>query len=233
MISNRKQFIHESVNLGYADLSTSTDNGNRIYTTPQLKKYPSITTILGIRSKDAIMEWRKRVGADEANRIARHAATRGTALHSIAERYLNNEEKYFSDNEMPHVKAMFNSVKSVIDSYIGKIILQEAALYSDHLKVAGRVDLVTEFMGKKSIVDFKTSSRVKSKNDISSYFIQASAYAIMMEERSGIPISQLVIIMAVENSNTPLVFIEKRDNWVDELQKVIKEYTTAKTFGHI
>jgi len=228
----RRHFIHEPISLGYTDLSTSTENTGRTYTTPSGKKYPSITTILGIRGKDAIMEWRRRVGNEEANRVSRHAATRGTALHSIAERYLNNEEKYFTDTEMPHVKAMFHSIKPSIDKYVGKVIMQEVPLYSDFLGIAGRVDLIAEFNGKRSIIDFKTSSRIKAKEDISNYFIQAAFYAIAMEERTTLPVSQLVIMMTVENSNKPLIFLEKRDNWTDELQKAIKEYNASKLFGH-
>lgn len=232
-MNDRKHFIHETVSLGYDNLGDASVPGTRVYVTPSGKKYPSITTILGIRNKEFLMAWRRRVGEAEANRVSRHAAARGTALHSISERYLNNEEEYFVEGEMPHVKAMFNSIRPIIDTYVGKIIMQEAPLYSDHLGLAGRVDLVAEFCGKRSIVDFKTSSRVKRKKDISNYFIQAAAYAIMFEERTSLPVSQLVIIMTVENSTTPLVFVEKRDTWTDELQIAIKEYNKQKLFGHV
>jgi len=221
---NRPIFNHEPINLGYTDLSTSSGDGPRLYTTPAGKKYPSITTILGIRGKDAIMEWRRRVGEEEANRVSRHAASRGTALHSIAERYLNNEEKYFADNEMPHVKAMFNSIKPPIDNYIGKVIMQEVPLYSDKLKVAGRVDLIAEYDGELSVIDFKTSSRIKVKEDISNYFIQAAFYGAAFYERTDIPIKQSVIIMSVENQKESLIFIEDTFKWLPEVVKSIREY---------
>jgi len=232
MTVTRKQFEHSPVELGYSDLENSSSERGRVYMTPEGKRYPSITTVLGVRGKEAIYEWRRRVGEEEANRISRHAATRGSALHSAVERYINNEEQYFSEGEMPHVKGMFNSIKEILDEHIGLVVLQECPLYSDHLGLAGRVDLVAHYDNKASIIDFKTSSRVKSKEDISNYFIQAAAYAIMFEERTGFPVSQLVIIMAVENSSRPLVFIEKRDNWTSELHSVIKEYNTKKLFGH-
>jgi hypothetical protein len=54
----------------------------------------------------------------------------------------------------------------------------------------------------------------------------------MFEERTGIPVPRTVIIMAVDDSSTPVVFKEKRDSWTSELQKVIKEYNTKKLFGH-
>jgi len=232
MTVERKVFSHCPLDIGYSELGESTLPTGRTYTTPEGKKYPSITTVLGVRGKDAIYEWRARVGEEEANRVSRHAATRGSALHSIAERYLNNEAEYFVPGEMPHVKAMFNSIRPVIDKYIDKVTLQERPLYCDYFGIAGRVDLIAEYDNRLSVIDFKTSSRVKTREEISNYFIQTAFYAIAFEERTGIPITRLSIVMAVENMNTPLVFVEKRDDWVGELQKVIKEYNIIKLFGH-
>lgn len=229
---NRKTFNHTPLDLGYKDLEASTTESGRVYKTPNGKAYPSITTVLGIRNKGALQEWRARVGEAEAARVARHASTRGTALHLAVERYIDNEERYFAEGEMPHVKDMFNSIKPVLDNRIDNIRLQEAPLYSDHLGLAGRVDLIAEFDGRLSIIDFKTSSRIKTVDEIDSYFIQMAAYAIMTEERTGVPVSQGVIVMAVENHSQPLVFVQKRDNWTDELLRTINEYNTKKLFGH-
>ena len=229
---DRKFFVHDHIDLGYDNLKDSTGSSGRTYVTPEGKKYPSITTVLGVRSKDAIMEWRRRVGEEEANRVSRHAAARGTALHAVAENYINNDVEYFPSNTMPHVRALFKSVKPIIDTYVGRVILQEKPLYSDHLGIAGRVDLVAEFNGKMSIVDFKTSKRRKKREDIANYFAQATAYSIMFEERTGIPVPQLVIIMAVDDDPKPIVFVEKRNSWVDELHGAILEYNKSILFGH-
>lgn len=229
---DRRTFIHEPVSLGYSDMKDINSSSGRTYVTPEGKKYPSITTVLGVRSKEAILEWRRRVGDEEANRVSRHAATRGTALHTIAENYINNDAEYFPPNTMPHVRALFKSVKPIIDTYVGKVVLQEQPLYSDHLGIAGRVDLVAEFNGKLSIVDFKTSKRRKTRDDIKNYFAQATAYSIMFEERTGIPVPQLVIIMAVDDDPKPCIFVERRNAWVDELHDVIQEYNKSILFGH-
>ena len=229
---NRKKFNHTPLDLGYKDLEASTTGSGRVYKTPQGKSYPSITTVLGVRNKGALQEWRARVGDAEAARVAHHASTRGTALHLAVERYIDNEEQHFAEGEMPHVKDMFNSIKPILDDRIDNVRLQEAPLYSDHLGLAGRVDLIAEFDGRLSIIDFKTSSRIKSEEEIDSYFIQMAAYAIMCEERTGVPVSQGVIVMAVENHTQPLIFVQKRDRWTDELFKTINEYNTKKLFGH-
>lgn len=224
----KKTFEHIGVNLGYTDLQAVTTESGRVYQTPSGKKYPSITTVLGHFSKHKLMEWRKAVGEEEANRIGRLAADRGTRLHTICEKYIDNEEDIFGSKTMPHVKSMFYSIKPIIDSRIGKVYLQEVPLYSDHLRIAGRVDLIAEFDGVISIIDFKTSSRRKTEEDIKDYFEQESAYAIMFEERTGIPIVNLVTIMAVENDKEPLVFKEHRDNHAGDLIKKIRLYEREK-----
>lgn len=221
-------FIHVGCDLGYKDLEATTSESGRVYLTPTGAKYPSITTVLGHFSKHKLMEWRKAVGEEEANRVGRLAADRGTRLHTICEKYIDNEEDIFGAKTMPHVKSMFYSIKPVLDSRIGKVYLQEVPLYSDHLRIAGRVDLIAEFDGVISIIDFKTSSKRKTAEDIKDYFEQESAYAIMFEERTGIPIVNLVTIMAVENDKEPLVFKEHRDNHASDLIKKIRLYEREK-----
>lgn len=224
----KRIFEHVGVDLGYTDLVAVTTENGRVYQTPSGKKYPSITTVLGHFGKHKLMQWRKAVGEEEANRIGRHASSRGTALHTICERYIDNIEDIYGEKAMPHVKAMFESVKPTIDSRVGKVYVQEVPLYSDHLRLAGRVDLIAEFDGVLSIVDFKTSSRIKSASDIKDYFEQEAAYAIMFEERTNIPIVNLVTIMAVENEKEPLVFKEHRDNHAVDLVRKIRLYEKEK-----
>jgi CRISPR/Cas system-associated exonuclease Cas4 (RecB family) len=200
---NTTKFIHENVDLGYQDLEAETLKSGRTYVTPEGKKYPSITTALGYRDRWKWAKWRKSIGEEEAKRITRHATTRGTAVHNIA--------------KMPHVQYSWNTLKQVIDDNVGKVYMQECPLYSDKLKVAGRVDCIAEFDGKLSIVDFKTSSRVKNRNEISSYFMQECAYAIMFEERTGIAIDQLVTLMVVDGDPKPIIFKENKEDWIDSL----------------
>jgi genome maintenance exonuclease 1 len=132
--------------------------------------------------------------------------------------------------EMPHVKLGFTAAQKVLDKSVGNVVLQECPLYSDYLRLAGRVDLVAEFDGVLSIVDFKTSTRVKTIDDISNYFIQASFYAAAFYERTGIPIHQIVIVIVVDGKSEPLVFKDKPYDWLPELIKVREEYRIASLF---
>lgn len=225
----RKRFEHAEWALDYEDLVATTGESGRKYACPNGKSYPSVTTVLSILSEDGIREWRQRVGEEEANKISHRASTRGTAVHLIIEKYINNDES-FTKGFMPNVVENFKSVQPVLDQRIGRVYAQEAPLYSDHLGLAGRVDCIAEFDGKLSIIDFKTSKKLKKKEWIEGYFIQESAYAIMWEERTEMPITQLVTIIAVDNEE-PQVFIEHRDNWTKKLLETINEYRRRKLFG--
>src|SRR6056300_1368159 len=208
-------FKHVKIGLGYDDLESVTEESGRRYATPTGTKYPSITTVLSILSKDSIARWRKRIGEEKANQITFRASQRGTSVHELIEKYINNDSKYLS-GYMPNIVANFLSVKDILDERIGKVYGQELPLYSDHLRLAGRVDCVAEFDGKISIIDFKTSRKLKRREYIENYFCQEAGYAVMWEERTGMPIEQLVTIIAVDDEN-PQVFIESRDKWIGKL----------------
>jgi genome maintenance exonuclease 1 len=204
----------------YEDFAQSTTNedGSRVYVNASGVAYPSATTVLGVLSRDGIAAWRKRVGEEEANKISSKAATRGTKIHTLTESYLKNEdleEAYTTTKASLLDVEMFKKFKPVLDP-IGDIHCQELALYSDHLRMAGRVDCIADYNRLRAVIDFKTSSKPKKKEHISSYFMQTAAYAIMYEERTGIPVPWLVVLIAVEGDE-PQVFIEKRDNWTKEL----------------
>lgn len=196
------------------------EDGVRRYVTPSGSKYPSITTVISWQSAKAIAEWRSRVGNDVANAISRKATRRGTAFHSLCENYLRNEE-VLGENVSYDVKDLFYSVRHVLDR-IDNVHCIETQLYSDYIGVAGTTDCVAEYEGTLSIIDFKTASKIKQKKHISNYFMQTSGYAVMYEERTSIPVPQIVIIMVSEGEYE--VFVEKRNNYVFDLIDLVNQY---------
>ena len=125
---------------------------------------------------------------------------------------------------------MFKSIQPHLNKYVDNIYAQEVPLYSDHLQLAGRCDCIAEFDGELAIIDFKTSIRKKDYEWLSDYFMQECAYSIMWEERTGMPITQLVVGIAVDNEQ-PQIFKAHRDDWDKELIKTINEYKRRKLFG--
>lgn len=196
-------------------------DGKRVYTTPEGNKYPSVTTVVGAMKKKSIMEWRQRVGEQEANRVSRIASGRGNNFHLLCEKYLQDD---MPTNTTADAMEMFYQVRPILDRFVNNIWYQEQALWSDQLKLAGRVDLVAEFRGVISIIDFKTSKRMKKKEDIQDYFQQECAYSLMIEERINRQIDQLVTIMACDDSTKPLIYIEKTEDHIENLVETIKRY---------
>lgn len=221
-----KTFQHQKISLGYEDLEAETLSTGRTYSDPEGNRYPSITTVLSLLSRDSIAAWRARVGEEEANRVSYRASTRGTAVHDIVERYLNNEEIDTSSYTLDVIQSWKN-LQPILDERVGTIFSQECPLYSRYLGIAGRVDCIAEFDGVPSIIDFKTSRKPKKKEWVTNYFIQESAYAIMWEERTGMPITNLVTIMDVDNDQ-PIVFKEHRDNWDGKLIETIELFKAEK-----
>ena len=210
-------FKHLNLELG-PDLKTKNKDGTRYYVTPSGELYPSVTTITSQLTKAGIQAWRQRVGEETANKISRQASARGTKVHKLCEDYINNDDIDFS-KVMPDEHFMFKQIRPELDTNLESVYGCELALYSNYLKVAGRVDCVGIWNGKVSIIDFKTSKKAKKHEYITNYFMQESAYAVMFEERYNIPVSQLVTLIAVEQSEHQ-IFVEKRDDWIYEFMRL-------------
>jgi len=219
-------FIHELVEL--TPLSTTTIDGKRHYQTPDGNVYPSVTTITSLHDKEGILEWRKRVGEEEANKISNKAATRGTRVHKLCEDYLNNELSF--EGAMPNSIALFKQMQPFLDKYIGKVYGIECPLYSHHLRVAGKSDCIAQFDGKNAVVDFKTANKPKQEHWIQNYFMQCAAYAVAFEERTKISIPRIAIVVAVEG-DSPQLFVKKRDDYIDMFISYRKQYDEQLLLG--
>ena len=216
-------FIHEKLPGLDFELEAVTTETGRQYLVPNGKRYNSITTILKPYNQHIIENWKEAVGEEEAKRVSGIASRRGEALHLACEKYLLNELTDFKIRTMmPNIKELFLQLKPHLDKSVGKIYSIEQPLYSDELQVAGRVDLIAEWDGKISIIDYKTSGKFKDESDIANYFMQCTAYAIMFEERTGIPIDDIVIAVSVESENTPQIFCRKKKDYIEQLKYFVR-----------
>ena len=209
-------FNHQFVNPPKLIQTTHPESGKRVYKTPNGDMYQSVTTFLSLLPNKALENWKKRVGKVESERVSKAATSRGSSLHSYIENYLLNEEIPF-DNLLQ--KRLFQQTKKTLDA-IDNIRLIEQPLYSDRLKLAGTPDCIGEYNKIFSIIDFKTSTRIKQEDWILSYYCQTAAYAIMFEELYGTRPEQSVIIIAVEELNFPQVYIKD----MDECVYLLKDY---------
>ena len=211
------------------ELEATTTEAGRIYSIPSGKKYASITTVLSDYKKDVLQNWIDRVGQVEADRIKNQAARRGEGFHDAYEKYIRNQLTQLDIRRLfPHVHELFIPLKKHIDANVGKVYAIEQPLYSDRLKIAGRVDLIAEWAGKISVLDFKSSKRLKEENDIENYFMQCSGYCEMFEERTGIVIEQIVVAIGVEGGMSQ-IFVKEKHKYLPMLEEYIGNfYHTTK-----
>lgn len=163
-------------------------------------------------------EWKVKIGNKEATRISNIATRRGSSIHLLSEKYLSNDPRWF-EGAMPINLESFNGIKYVLDEYVDEIYGIELPLYSHVLKTAGRTDLVAKFDENISIIDFKTSKKLKNSNDILTYFLQATCYAMMFEELYSIPINNITIIITVDHEGVQ-VFRRKTEKYRQQVLKI-------------
>ena len=207
-------------------LERVSEDGKRLYVTEEGNCYPSVTTALSYLSRKGIQEWKNRVGHDVANKIGNEAARAGTAVHNVAEKYVSNDSTWKDDMPIPVEK--FNTIRPYLDENVDEIYGIELRMYSDELKTAGTADLICRYNGINTVLDFKTSRRPKTKDQILNYFMQGTAYSIMVKEHYDMDIDQIVILMAV-NDDRPIVFIEP----VSQYEKMVRQYFRLYSEGKL
>ena len=215
------------VDLDLQPLEREHIDGVRYYKIPdedELVKMVSITSVTSHFNKEIFINWRKRVGNEEADRITKAATGRGTDMHTLTEHYLKNED-------LPEVRPisdfLFKIAKGKLNK-INNIYALEGPLYSKELGIAGTVDCIAEYDGELAIIDFKTSKKPKPRNWIEHYFVQCMAYGCMLYEMKGISVKKLVIIMACENGEC--VIYEERDKakYIKLLGEYINKFVKDK-----
>ena len=215
------------VNCDLPKLSRETIDGVRYYSVPdndELLKLVSITSVTSHHNRDIFVNWRKKVGEEEANRITKKATRRGTDMHTLTEHYLKNEEL----PEVPPISEMlFKIAKSKIN-LINNVYALEGSLYSKQLGIAGTVDCIAEYDGELAIIDFKTSKKPKPREWVEHYFVQCMAYGCMLYELTGIMIKKLVIIMACENGECVVYEEYDKAKCIRLLTEYIREFIQFK-----
>ena len=202
-------------------------DGVRYYKIPdedELLKLVSITSITSHFNKEIFVNWRKKVGNEEADRITKAATSRGTDMHTLTEHYLKNEDL---PEVLPISGFLFKIAKGKLNK-IDNIYALEGPLYSKELGIAGTVDCIAEYDGELAIIDFKTSKKPKPRDWIEHYFVQCMAYGCMLYEMTGISIKKLVIIMACENGECVIYEERNKSKYIKLLGKYINKFVNDK-----
>lgn len=223
---NVKLFRQELVELPECKLDPS--HNTHVYITPDKRKYPSVTTMLS-KTKDekdqkSLSDWRKRMGESVAKYIMITAGAIGRETHRLNENYINmiKDNHNYSLLSVAHHR---NFIKYL--NKISTIYGVEARLFSDKLRLAGTADLIAEYNGKLSILDYKTKRSSQSRDWMTDYLVQATAYSVMWEEMTGDKIEQIVILVSSEQ-NTTQEFIESPDDFKNILNLKMAKFDSMR-----
>lgn len=190
-------------------------------------RLPSATTILSHTERsDWLQEWIARVGQERADCLSRYGSDRGTYVHGMIHRYLQNEviEKHGTP---PDYFWAFKRLKNLVDR-IDRILLMEHPVYSQQYRFAGTVDCCGEFDGELSVIDFKTYSRPKTKEQLEAAFIQTCLYLIAIEEEArmllkvDLDIKNLVVIFSAESSCSGVEIAPKEEYMKKALARIAR-----------
>jgi len=187
----------------YQALSRTTQEGARLYQTPEGQRVPSVTTVLDKtkpeEKKLALEAWRRRVGVENAQKITTEAASRGTRMHTYLEHYVKTGEiKERGTNPFgwaSHAMAevvIQEGLKNVDEFWGVEIPLYFPKLY------AGTTDGCGIHLGEESILDYKQTNKEKKRDWIEDYFLQLVAYSLCHNEVYGTNIRKGVILMCVK-----------------------------------
>ena len=213
--------------LGDFELEANTIDGVRYYTLPSGKKAPSITSITSFYNRQTFINWRKKIGEEEANKITKVATDRGTKFHDLVEKYLSNEDVSSLKGVLPSTKARWIAARESLNK-IDNIHALEKPLYSEYFGIAGRVDCIAEYEGELAVIDFKTSKKIKPEKWLQNYFVQETAYACMYYEMTGISVKKIVTLMVADNGDVKVYEKTNKSDYIKLLTKYIKEFVTHK-----
>ena len=213
--------------LGELELKNKDTPGCRLYELPDGQWVPSITSVTSFYNRQIFIDWRKRVGIEEANRITKKATTRGTDFHEAAQEYLEGRDLVWEDF-LPATKFMFHHAKPYQDK-INNIHAIERTLYSEYLGLAGRVDCIAEYEGELAVIDFKTSEKIKPEKWMENYFVQETFYAAAYYELTGIPVKKLITLMVTPGGDVKVFDKRNKGDYIKLLVRYIKEFVSNST----
>ena len=219
--------MFDHIDLNLPQLERETIDGVRYYSVPdedELLKLVSITSVTSHKNRQIFVDWRKKVGEEEADKITKQATSRGTDMHTLVENYLHNRD-------LPPVQPLsdflFKISKSTLNR-INNIHALEGSLYSKQLGIAGTVDCIAEYNGELAIIDFKTSKKPKPRDWIDHYFVQCCAYAAMYYELTGRSVKKFVIIMSCEDGECVVYEEYDKAKYLKLLVQYIRKFVGDK-----
>lgn len=195
------------------------------------KLYPSVTTIVGILNEKSIDAWIKRVGEDKANEVKDRAASHGSRWHDLMEQYLTEQIPLKAQTKGEFWVASTLWINQ-IRPHISNITCVEKQFYSSAFLCAGTIDLVADWDGVPSIIDWKTTTHDKLAKDVPSYWCQLAAYAAMVREHLGYWPKQLVLVFNKSDQEF-YYYTQPIPQWIKTFAKLREKFENSPKYKEL
>lgn len=164
------------------------------------QKYPRVSTILGVISKPGLVDWKMRVGIEEANRISREAADLGTAIHAACE--AASKGGRLSDCPATY-RPFVTAYCAWLATHADEVIATEYVVHHGRHRYAGTVDGIVQLRdGRRALLDLKTGRSLDA-----TYRLQTAAYMDALTEM-GEPIDVRMVLHLPSSENGRLYVME-------------------------
>lgn len=215
----------------YENLKRVLVDGKRLYSCPNGESLPSVTTILdSTKDKSHLIEWRRKVGEEQANIITKEASGIGTRMHKYLEEYIE-QGSWGAPGSNPFAQQAHQMAQTVGKNaliHVDEIWGSEVSLYYPQI-YAGTTDCVGTYKGAPCIIDFKQSNKPKKKEWITDYFLQLTAYAEAHNKVYGTEIREAHVFMCSRDMTyqqfdiTAVEYSKYADQWWDRVEQYFKK----------
>lgn len=171
---------------------------------------PSVTTVGGsmapVGKIMALINWRKRVGDEEANRRTRNSIERGLWLHGLLEDLFNGEDIEEHIEQCPQFAPYYFSIQGFLDLIDEPQLVESAIAWycpSRQIGYSGTFDMLATMKdGSYALLDWKTSYKAKKDNQLGDYRMQLGAYVQAIEQMYDIEINEAHCAIAIYDPDT-------------------------------
>ena len=205
-------------------------NGQQYYVNDRGDRLPSVTSILNVtrplEQREALANWRSRIGVEAAAQISSKASRRGSGTHRQIQQYLEGKPVTCSEAVEPY----WQSFQPLLET-LEAVRLVEGCVVHNDLGYGGKVDCVATYQGIPCVCEWKTADRPKGSRDrLYDYPLQLAAYCGAVNhtyEAFGLNLTHGLLVVGIAHQAAEVFWFEPPDlatYWNAWQQRVVDYY---------